>query len=64
VPQHVVVKLHAEVQKALRRADVEKELTSQGASPTLDKGPEDLAAYLKSQTDKLDKLVKLLDTKT
>lgn len=60
VPEYVVAKLHPEVAKVLRRADVQKDLASQGASATFDNGPDEFAAYLKSQTEKLTKVVKIL----
>lgn len=63
VPEHVVAKLHPEVAKVLRRADVQKELASQGASATIDNGPDEFAAYLKSQTEKLGKVIKILGVK-
>lgn len=63
VPEYVVAKLHPEVAKVLRRADVQKELASQGASATIDNGPDEFAAYLRSQTEKLGKVVKILGVK-
>jgi tripartite-type tricarboxylate transporter receptor subunit TctC len=63
VPEHVVAKLHPEIAKVLRRADVQKELASQGASATIDNGPDEFAAYLRSQTEKLTKVVKILGVK-
>jgi tripartite-type tricarboxylate transporter receptor subunit TctC len=63
VPEYVVAKLHPEIAKVLRRAEVQKELASQGASATLDNGPDEFAAYLKSQTEKLAKVIKTLGVK-
>jgi tripartite-type tricarboxylate transporter receptor subunit TctC len=63
VPEPVVVKLHAEVVKALRRADVQGELASQGASPMIDKGPEVMASYIKLETEKWEKVIRGLGTK-
>jgi tripartite-type tricarboxylate transporter receptor subunit TctC len=63
VPEHVVAKLHAEIVKVLRRADVQAELASQGASTTLDNGPDEMANYIKSETEKWGKVIKSLGAK-
>ena len=44
-------------------ADVQKELRSRGASATLDKGPEDMANYIKSQTQRYGTLLNALGVK-
>jgi tripartite-type tricarboxylate transporter receptor subunit TctC len=62
-PEQVVTKLYAETAKALRRPDVQKELASQGASATLDQGPEDMANYIKLQTQRYGTLLKALGVK-
>ena len=63
VLEHVVAKLHAEIVKVLRRADVQAELASQGASTTLDNGPDEMANYIKSETEKWGKVIKSLGAK-
>ena len=63
VPKDIVTKLHAETLKVLRRADVQEQLASQGASAIIDKGPDEFADYLKSQTEKLEKVIKILGVK-
>jgi tripartite-type tricarboxylate transporter receptor subunit TctC len=63
VPEPVIGKLHAEMAKVLRRTDVQSELASQGASPTFDKAPGDMAHYVSSQTRKWEKVIQSLDTK-
>lgn len=63
VPKDIVTKLHAETLKVLRRADVQEQLASQGASAIIDKGPDEFAEYLKSQTEKLEKVIKILGVK-
>jgi tripartite-type tricarboxylate transporter receptor subunit TctC len=63
VPEHVVAKLHAETVKVLRRSDVQRELASQGASATIDKGPDDMGNYIKSETEKWGKVIKSLSVK-
>ncbi len=63
VSELIVGKLHAESVKALRRADVQAELVNQGASATIDKGPGDMANYIKSETDKWGKVIQALGTK-
>ena len=63
VPDHVGAKLHPEITKALRRPDVQKELATQGATAMIDGGPDELAAYLRSQTEKHAKLIRILGVK-
>jgi tripartite-type tricarboxylate transporter receptor subunit TctC len=63
VPEHVVTKLHSEVVKALRRADVQKELAGQGASAMIDKGPDEMARYIKAETEKWGKVINALGLK-
>jgi tripartite-type tricarboxylate transporter receptor subunit TctC len=63
VPQAVVTKLHAEVVKALRRSDVQAELTSQGALPMIDKGPEVMANYMILEGEKWGKVINGFGTK-
>lgn len=63
MPELLVTRLHAEMSKVLRRADVQNELASQGASSTLDKSPADMANYVQSQTLKWGKVIQSLDTK-
>ena len=60
IPEAVVTKLHAEVVKALRRTDVQTELASQGASATIDKGPEEMSSYIQSESAKWGKVIKAL----
>jgi tripartite-type tricarboxylate transporter receptor subunit TctC len=64
VPPHVVTKLHAEVVKALRRSDVQAELAAQGASATIDTGPEEMAKYIKSETQKWARVINTLGLKS
>jgi tripartite-type tricarboxylate transporter receptor subunit TctC len=63
VPDHVVMKLHAEVVKALRRTDVQAELAGQGAAPMIDAGPADMANYVKAETQKWEKVINALGLK-
>ena len=63
VPEHVVAKLHSESVKALRRPDVQAELASQGASPIIDKGPDEMMSYIRSETEKWGKVIKAMGTK-
>ena len=60
VPEPVVTKLRSEVAKALRRADVQSELAGQGASAMIDKGPDDMANYMKAETEKWRPVIKTL----
>jgi tripartite-type tricarboxylate transporter receptor subunit TctC len=59
-PQPVIDKLRAEVQKAVRRADVQAEFRGQGAAAMIDNGPDDMARYMKSETDKWSKVINAL----
>lgn len=63
VPEPVVAKLHSEIVKAQRRADVQAELAGQGASATLDKGPDEMVNYIKSETEKWGKVIRALGVK-
>jgi tripartite-type tricarboxylate transporter receptor subunit TctC len=63
VPAHVVARLHSEVVKALRRTDVQAELAAQCASATIDKGPDEMAAYIKSETQKWSRVISALGLK-
>ncbi len=63
VPVEVTKILHAETVKALRRADVQEQLAAQGATVTLERGPDEFAAYIRSETDKWDRLLKTLGAK-
>ena len=60
LPDPVVSKLFAETVQALRRPDVQKELASQGATPTIDKSPQDMANYINSEMEKWGKVIKSL----
>jgi tripartite-type tricarboxylate transporter receptor subunit TctC len=64
VDERVVSKLFGEAQKALRRPDVQKDLASQGASPTLDKAPADMANYIRSESEKWGRVLKTLGLKS
>jgi tripartite-type tricarboxylate transporter receptor subunit TctC len=63
VPAEVTKVLHAETAKALRRADVQEQLAAQGATVTLERGPDEFAAYIRSETDKWSRLLKTLGAK-
>jgi tripartite-type tricarboxylate transporter receptor subunit TctC len=62
-PEHVITKLNAEVVKAQRRSDVQAELATQGASATVDKGPDDMARYMKTETEKWGRVLSALGLK-
>ncbi len=64
VPEGVVTKLQAEVAKTLRRADVQEQLVSQGATATLDRNRDEFADYLKAEIDKWAKVVNTLGIKS
>jgi len=63
MPREVVTTLHVQTAKALRRPDVQEQLAAQGATVTLEKGPDEFAAYIKSETDKWGRLLKTLGAK-
>ena len=64
VSEQIVAKLHGETVKALRRADVQQDLASQGATPTIDRSPADTAAYVRAESEKWGKVIKSLAIKT
>jgi len=64
VHAQVVSRIFMESQKTLRRADVQKELASQGATPLLDKGPEGMTDYLRAEGEKWARVLKTLGVKT
>jgi len=64
VHERVVSRIFVESQKTLRRSDVQKELSSQGATPILDKGPEDMTDYLRAEGEKWGRVLKTLGVKT
>jgi tripartite-type tricarboxylate transporter receptor subunit TctC len=59
-PEPVIAKLRSEVQKAVRRADVQSELAGQGAAAMIDNAPDDMARYMKSETEKWAKVIDAL----
>ena len=59
-PEPVMAKLRTEVQKAVRRSDVQSELAGQGAAAMIDNAPDDMARYMKSETDKWAKVINAL----
>jgi tripartite-type tricarboxylate transporter receptor subunit TctC len=56
-PKEIVAKLHDEIVKILNMPDVKKRFAELGAEPVGDT-PEQMAAQIKSETDKFAKLVK------
>jgi tripartite-type tricarboxylate transporter receptor subunit TctC len=63
VPNDIVATLRAQTGKVMRRADIQEQLAAQGASATLDNGPEEFADYIKSETEKWGNLLKTLGAK-
>lgn len=57
VSKDIVARLHGEIVKALRRADVREQLASQGAS-AIGSQPDELAAYIRAETIKWGKVLK------
>ncbi len=62
-PEDIVALLYAETGKVLRRADVQAQLASQGASATLDKGPRDFPDFMQAETDKWGRVIKAMGVK-
>ena len=56
-PAPVVKKLHAEVVRAMQRADTKERWLAWGADPTYSKSPDELAALMKSEAAKWANLV-------
>lgn len=63
VHERVVSRIFTESQATLRRADVQKELASQGATAMLDRGPEDMTDYLRAEGEKWGRVLKTLGVK-
>ena len=59
-PKDIVARLHAEIGKVVRRADVQEQLASQGATAIVDKGPDDFAVFLRTEADKFGKIIRSL----
>lgn len=62
-PKPVITRLHAEAVKALRAPDVVDKLSSHGAEPVAST-PEEFTAFIRSETDKWAKLVKIANMRT
>jgi len=56
----IVGRLHGEISKVVRRADVQEQLASQGATAIVDKGPDDFAVFLGGEVEKFGKVIKSL----
>lgn len=61
-PRDIITKLHAGVVRALQNPDVRQRLLNDGAEP-VGSSPEEFAAYLRSETEKWAKVIKVAGIK-
>jgi tripartite-type tricarboxylate transporter receptor subunit TctC len=59
-PGAIIERLRGDTGKVLRRADVQAQLAREGASATFDQGPDDMLNYIKAETDKLGRIIKII----
>jgi tripartite-type tricarboxylate transporter receptor subunit TctC len=62
-PPEIVNKLHAEVVAALSREAVRAKLITAGIEPVTSKSPQDFAAFIRSQADTREKVIKAVGIK-
>ena len=58
--EYAEIVLEHGLDEAVRRPDVQAELRGQGAAAMIDNGPDDMARYMKSETDKWAKVINAL----
>ena len=56
-PPEIVTKLHAELAKALEKAEMRKQLSAQGAEP-IGNSPQEFAAFIRAEIDKWAKVIR------
>ena len=63
ISDDILNRLRTETARVLRRPDVQKQLAQQGASATLDQGPEDFTRFIQAETEKLGKRISIIGRK-
>ncbi len=62
-PKEVVARLHAAINKVLEMPDVRERLIKAGIEPTGSKSPEEFAAFIKSQAETRERVIKAVGIK-
>ncbi|MBX9827272.1 MAG: tripartite tricarboxylate transporter substrate binding protein [Xanthobacteraceae bacterium] len=62
-PKPIVDRLFASLQKAMASQEVRDKLTTAGIEPTISKSPEDFGAFIKSQAEVREKVIKAVGMK-
>jgi tripartite-type tricarboxylate transporter receptor subunit TctC len=62
-PKPIVDRLFASLQKAMASQDVRDKLIAAGIEPTISKSPEDFGAFIKSQAEVREKVIKAVGMK-
>jgi len=62
-PKPVVDRLFASLQKAMAAPDLREKLTAAGIEPTISKSPEEFGAFIKSQAEVREKVIKAVGIK-
>src|SRR5262245_54158833 len=62
-PKPIVDRLFASLQKAMASQDVRDKLTAAGIEPTISKSPEEFGAFIKSQAEVREKVIKAVGMK-
>ena len=62
-PRPVIDRLFASLQKAMADPDLREKLTAAGIEPTISKSPEDFGAFIKSQAEVREKVIKAVGMK-
>ena len=62
-PKPIVDRLFASLQKAMASQEVRDRLTAAGIEPTISKSPEEFGAFIKSQAEVREKVIKAVGMK-
>jgi tripartite-type tricarboxylate transporter receptor subunit TctC len=62
-PRPIVARLFASLQKAMAAPDLRDKLTAAGIEPTISKSPEEFGAFIKSQAEVREKVIKAVGMK-
>ena len=62
-PKEIIARLHASLAKVMANEDVRKKLLAAGIEPTVSKSPEEFGAFIKSQAETREKVIKAVGMK-
>jgi tripartite-type tricarboxylate transporter receptor subunit TctC len=62
-PKPIIATLHASIQKALAAPDLKEQFATQGAAPLGSESPEAFARFVRSDSERLEPLIKLAGIK-